>query len=116
MTAGVTHANRAVKRRKSLIGQYGSALPATDTAEVEAQGGEPELGAHLLDADHDGVVHVAPVERVGMANDDASARAGWDREPALEDDVPRHRDGRRPFGYHARMRIRVGGPVVQRSC
>src|SRR2546429_9719315 len=29
MTAGVTHANRAVKRRKSLIGQYGPALPAT---------------------------------------------------------------------------------------
>ena len=85
-------------------------------AEVEAQSGQPEPGAHLLDADDDGVVHVPAVERMGMADDDTGGRPGGDRQPALEGDVGSHRQRRGLFEYHARMRIRAGGPVVQRSC
>src|SRR5207245_7371620 len=71
--------------RVVLLGAAAAVSPARSAhaAEVEAQGGEPEVGAHLLDADHDGVVHVAPVERMGMADDDPRRRAWWAREWAL---------------------------------
>src|SRR5262245_27313112 len=52
-------------------------------AEIEPQGGKIEGGTHLLEPHDDWVVHVAAVQRMGVADDDSRPRSGGDGETGL---------------------------------
>ena len=87
-----------------------------DAAEVEAQRGEPTACADLHDTGDDRAVHVAPIQRMWMADDDPDARFGRDGQAGFER-LGAGRDGRRPLGYHvAVMRITARGLTVQPAC
>ena len=92
------------------------AAGAADAAEVEAQGREAGVETRRGDREDHGVVHVAPVEGVGVANDHARQGFRGHRERALEREARACGDGHGLSGYHQAQRIARGGPTVQPLC
>jgi hypothetical protein len=70
-----------------------------DAAEIEPERRKTSAETHLCYAGHHRAVHVAPVEGVGVRDDDAEASARRDGKPGLEG-LGVRTDRRRPLGYH----------------
>ncbi len=85
-------------------------------AEVEAAGGESKGEGHLGRADDHGVVHVAAVERMGVADGDAGCSAGRHRDLSLEAHPVGRLKGHFLLGYHMAQRIPMGRWSVQPTC
>jgi hypothetical protein len=83
-----------------------------DPSEIEAQRGQAAPLGNLGGADHDGVVHVPPVERVGMAQDEPGGRAARGGETPLERGTPGHLEDQGFF--HRGEYIRAGTRRKQR--
>ena len=84
--------------------------------EVEPQGRQPRTVAGIPHVQHEGIIHVAPVQRVGMADHDACGGADGQCQAGLERHASRSVQRDVAFSYHAPMRITVGGRAVQRPC
>ncbi len=87
-----------------------------DTAEIKAERGEPQVAAHLRDAYHDWVLHVAPVQGVGMADDDSALGRRRYGEASFENDTIAGGQRCNLFGYHTGQRIQGACCCVQQPC
>src|SRR5262249_13229681 len=94
---------RAESRRGVLLLSDPTPVNTTrgaDPTEIEPQGGEADRRAHLLDAHHDRVFHVAAVQRVRMADHDAAGRGGGHGHQSLEAHLGPHRHAEGLVVYH----------------
>jgi hypothetical protein len=87
-----------------------------DPAKVEAQDGETGVPAGEPEGENDGIVHVAPVQRMRMANDHPTGGTRRVGERPVQGGTAGRPEPDRLFGYHGRMRIAAGAGTVQLTC
>ena len=93
-----------VERGRGVV-LLGDAAPVhasggTGSPEIEAQGGQAELAAHLLSTHHDRIVHVTPIQWMGMTDHHTGGCAWGDGQAAFQDYVAAHREADGLLGYH----------------